>query len=413
MHTEDLQHVDQNKRIALYKRTDTKSMVWHARFRIEGQTKYKRLSTKRADFDEARRWALNEFPRLEIRINEFDEPITNLNFKDVAQRWLSERDREHQRGDIAKGTYERDRGTTGRYLIPYFGTKSVNKITQKDLDDYWIWRQDYWVSGPGATEQHKKKRTPNSNTIRQENISLRLVLRKAVDLGQLRHETNERFVWKYQSMSKNRRPHFDTADYQKLTNHMRRNEWRKHKHPRIARDRALLREYVLIMANSGMRVGEQRNLKWKDVQWRKDNNRNDMLVCAVEGKTGKRLVVCNEGMGKYFDRVKQITCHTEPDDWVWAKKDGTLKEDFSVGFKSLITDVFGSDDERTLYSLRHTYATFKIIRENMNLKFLSTQMGTSVAMIDKHYGHVEVSEIGGEIAKKSVGKKSTANTDQA
>ncbi len=39
-------------------------------------------------------------------------------------------------------------------------------------------------------------------------------------------------------------------------------------------------------------------------------------------------------------------------------------------------------------------------------------MGTSVAMIDKHYGHVEVSEIGGEIAKKSVGKQSTANSDQ-
>ncbi len=37
MHTEDLQHVDQNKRIALYKRTDTKSMVWHARFRIEAR----------------------------------------------------------------------------------------------------------------------------------------------------------------------------------------------------------------------------------------------------------------------------------------------------------------------------------------------------------------------------------------
>ena len=41
----------------------------------------------------------------------------------------------------------------------------------------------------------------------------------------------------------------------------------------------------------------------------------------------------------------------------------------------------------------------------MNLKFLSTQMGTSVAMIDKHYGHVELSEIGGEIAKKSVGNR--------
>ena len=66
-----------------------------------------------------------------------------------------------------------------------------------------------------------------------------------------------------------------------------------------------------------------------------------------------------------------------------------------------------------LRDLRHTYATFKIIRENMNLKYLSEQMGTSVAMIDKHYGHVEVSEIGGEIAKKSVGKMSRADGGQA
>jgi hypothetical protein len=49
----------------------------------------------------------------------------------------------------------------------------------------------------------------------------------------------------------------------------------------------------------------------------------------------------------------------------------------------------------------------------MNLKFLSTQMGTSVAMIDKHYGHVDMSQIGGDIAKKSVGKRSTADSDQA
>jgi integrase len=133
-------------------------------------------------------------------------------------------------------------------------------------------------------------------------------------------------------MSKNRRPHFDTADYQKLTNHMRRNEWRKHKHPRIARDRALLREYVLIMANTGMRVGEQRKLKWKDVQRRTDDNGNDMLLCAIEGKTGKRLVACNEGTEKYFDRVKVITSHTKPDDWIWAKQDGTLKEEFGVGY---------------------------------------------------------------------------------
>jgi hypothetical protein len=49
----------------------------------------------------------------------------------------------------------------------------------------------------------------------------------------------------------------------------------------------------------------------------------------------------------------------------------------------------------------------------MNLKFLSEQMGTSVAMIDKHYGHVDMSQIGGDIAKKSVGKMSRADGGKA
>ena len=79
-----------------------------------------------------------------------------------------------------------------------------------------------------------------------------------------------------------------------------------------------------------------------------------------------------------------------------------MKKDFSVGFASLRDAVFGEGDERTLYSLRHTYATFKIINENMNLKWLAEQMGTSVAMLDKHYGHVAVEQIGGLIATKSV-----------
>ena len=84
------------------------------------------------------------------------------------------------------------------------------------------------------------------------------------------------------------------------------------------------------------------------------------------------------------------------------KRDGSLKKDFGVGFAGLRDAVFGSGDTRTLYSLSHTYATFKIINENMNLKKLAEQMGTSVNMIDKHYGHLEWDAYGGEMAVKSV-----------
>jgi integrase len=45
--------------------------------------------------------------------------------------------------------------------------------------------------------------------------------------------------------------------------------------------------------------------------------------------------------------------------------------------------------ERDLYDLRHTYATFAL-RAGVPVFALSRFMGTSIAMIDLHYGHLAV-----------------------
>ena len=42
---------------------------------------------------------------------------------------------------------------------------------------------------------------------------------------------------------------------------------------------------------------------------------------------------------------------------------------------------------RTLYSLRHMYATFRL-SEEVSLFLLARQMGTSVEMLEQHYGQV-------------------------
>jgi hypothetical protein len=42
---------------------------------------------------------------------------------------------------------------------------------------------------------------------------------------------------------------------------------------------------------------------------------------------------------------------------------------------------------RSTYNFRHTYATFRS-SEGVDVYFLAQQMGTSVAMIEDHYGHV-------------------------
>ena len=40
---------------------------------------------------------------------------------------------------------------------------------------------------------------------------------------------------------------------------------------------------------------------------------------------------------------------------------------------------------RTLYSLRHTYATLELLNNSTDIHTLSKQMGNSAAMIEKHY----------------------------
>ena len=42
-----------------------------------------------------------------------------------------------------------------------------------------------------------------------------------------------------------------------------------------------------------------------------------------------------------------------------------------------------------LYSLRHTYATLALEVDKVPIHTLSRQMGTSVAMIEKHYSHLD------------------------
>ena len=40
---------------------------------------------------------------------------------------------------------------------------------------------------------------------------------------------------------------------------------------------------------------------------------------------------------------------------------------------------------RTLYSLRHTYATVELLNNKTDIHTLSKQMGNSAGMLEKHY----------------------------
>jgi len=216
----------------------------------------------------------------------------------------------------------------------------------------------------------------------------------------------------------NRRTHFDTSDWAKLTRFLR--EWVKQggtgRGGGKARERTLLTNYVLILANTGIRVGEARTLRWRDVQNDKDRSGSPIVVLSVKGKTGEREVIArNFAVKDYFDRIRamreaEIHRQVHRDDFTFCSREGKPIGSFKKGFQNLISKAgveFDSHGKRrTIYSLRHTYATFRL-REGTHHFHLAQNMGTSVKMLEEYYGHVRSRDVAEELTKTSGQRKNT------
>ena len=78
---------------------------------------------------------------------------------------------------------------------------------------------------------------------------------------------------------------------------------------------------------------------------------------------------------------------------VFRLPDGTASQNLKQTFKRLMIDTglltcARTGQDRTLYSFRHTYATFALLNDGMDIHTLAIQMGTSIAMIERHYSHL-------------------------
>ena len=66
--------------------------------------------------------------------------------------------------------------------------------------------------------------------------------------------------------------------------------------------------------------------------------------------------------------------------------------------------------ERSLYSLRHYYATQRIL-EGYTYEELEAQMGTSADMLQKHYNHLSVLMIADRLAGKAPSSQGQSSQD--
>ncbi len=206
-------------------------------------------------------------------------------------------------------------------------------------------------------------------------------------------------------VQQNRRPHFSDADWAKLIAAMP--EFARAEGVATRRDRLMLINWVMVLYHTGIRTGEARKLRWEDIRALPDPDDPAVINVALNvcGKTGRRTSVASSGeVRRYFAAILELRRGDlqNPDSDIYLRNAvpsdglvfchpngqpiGSFKKSFLALLKMAGVTHSPEGRLRTPYSLRHTYATERL-NAGVQEYHLAQNMGTSVAMLEQHYGH--------------------------
>lgn len=365
--------------LVIFRRTDVKHRNWYCRMKLPKEDRYKTVVLNTADIDAARERAFDQDAELRFKIKH-EVPIFSRTFEQVAQEFLNF---QKERSEIDQITFHRWRVMASHVrnqLNPYIGSTQISLIGE-----------DRWKSYPVSRAKSGKGRSGgqvSDGTIRMEMATFRSIMIFAAGKQYIRE--SQVFKGKL-PLSKVRREEFTPQEYRKLHSFAR--SWLKEgRRSTNTWYRTVVYNFILIMTNTGMRPSEARNLRWRDIAGHTDKQERQFVRLSVRGKGKHRDLVAASNVGTYFDRIRDISKATKPEDFVFTNDKGKASRTL---YHSLIERLLtesgllhsSSGSRRSTYCFRHTYATFRLT-EGVDVYFLAKQMGTSVKMIEDHYGHV-------------------------
>jgi len=416
------------KKATLFKRSLTPH--WHVRFKAHG--KWHRVTTKTDDLKEAKDIAVKIVTKAWHR-QEDNLPIISKRFKNVANLAI----RRMQDADSAKqgkATYKTYIQVLNRYLIPFFGNYNIDNITQALMNDFNKWR----VIKMNTKDDDKKNKDnprkkvvkevldpskmkmPSASVINNHNSAMNRVFDEALERGYMT-KLQIPFL-RNDGVKAEKRPTITVDEYTTLHRGLKSwvDEARSGNETKL---RHILRDYILILAHTGIRSGtEAMNLKWHDVNFF-TKSKVQYLGIRVNGKTGERHVTVRHDAIRYFDRLRLMNAQYAKlsfndflkarfDSYVFrvegkTRKGEIIHKDMTTAFGRMFTRYLervglhidkSTQKPRTLYSLRHMYATFALTYDRMSVYTLAEHMGTSVKMIEDHYGQLLLKDKAAEIA---------------
>jgi integrase len=378
--------------VVLYK--IPRSTYWQVRFRLyEG--KWIRFSTRKRNLDDAMRLACDRYDEARFRERQGLPPVVKR-FEDIAKSCVAE-----MRTEITAGTgkriYRDYIQVIERYFVPFFGQMYMTSITAKEIGDFETWRNE------------EMKKRPKASTLLTFASAFNRLHQTAVARGWVSDKfPAPKFTTKGDKGQA--RPAFTKDEIVQIRELL--TTWHLSVEGKTQEMRRMLRDYVDVLILTGMRAGtESMSLCWKHIEWHIDKEVRYLRIW-VSGKTGPRWLIakheCVEALKRLHLSQPDIE-HLDFEEVISAKlphklfrfEDGTEPYEFTHVFtrfmkeSQLMKSTMGTN--RTLYSLRHTYATNELLA-GTDIHTLAKQMGTSVLMLEKHYSKMTATMAAAKLA---------------
>jgi len=373
----ELHHLLDGK-ITLYIRE--KSEYWQVRFLLPNK-EYMRLSTGEYDLERAKTQAVILYETFKTKIK-MGTPLRVKTFGDVARLVLKDIRASKQQNKFKK-TYRDYVFVIQKYLLPFFGRKNIAELTAEDITEFEAWRES------------QMGKVPKASTEQNHSSAYNRIMNFARSMAYIPSDKPIPPM-KITGPKGQARPAFTQQEIYYLLDYMK--TWEEADDVFYPENRKLCRCYVEFLINTGVRHGtEALPVRWKHLQWHYIKDKKYLKVW-VSGKTGPRFLIAKHAFietltrlykwqGLKYDTLDDLV-NARLDKLVFVTPDGYQPRDFRTLFVSLMkgSNLLKNEAEqtRTLYSLRHTYATIAL-SEGIDIHTLARQMGTSITMLEKHY----------------------------
>lgn len=433
-------HSGKDGQLKVYRRIDQETgkvgSIWYYNIAIRGQRQIRYRSTRTDDLPRAMAIADAQYAKVALRVASGIN-VASLTFKKVAQEAISHYKRLYEVGDIKVDRFERLRRTLENVYIPYFEDnlgKDFVEINALDIEDLILWRRSKGQMHKSAKVDGRPLFLPDKPsapaTINVELQMLRMVYSYAVKREYILAGQVPPIPSLKSRAQDTRRPHFAHGEWARVTNYLH-HHYLKEIPASVGNFQRLYEFYReqnkhlwLMLAHSMCRVGEMRQLRWGQIEFRKvrdprrDNEHVERVILSVSGKTGRRHVICQPYakvvIRRWQDICKQYGVTTSPSSFVFRhphftnkgqdyvdKPLDTTNQAFQVVLRRLGLEADVEGRKRSVYSIRHSAITWAL-QGNVNAVSVAKNAGTSLEMIQKFYDHSLSTDYISELTKFDV-----------